>query len=75
MINLIKKIKQKNINDLKKESLIQELHKISLEIKKTNLWFQTEIDQDLIDACIYQREFLNSKYKYLLNKIKMNKFF
>ena len=39
---------------------------------KTDNWFQMESNDDLIEACIYQKEFLNSRYKYLINKVKLN---
>ena len=40
---------------------------------QTNNWFQMENDNDLIDACIHQREVLSAKYRYFMNKIRLNK--
>ena len=34
-----------------------------------------ENDDNLIDACIYQREVLNAQYNYLINKIRTKKIF
>ena len=84
MINFIKKIElhkpknQKNYskNDIKyskKQDLIKEIKIICNELDKTNIWFQMENDSDLIDACIHQREVLNARYRYLINKIKFDK--
>ena len=79
--NLLKKLRIHNKNkssvnpeELKtaeeKLKIQQEIHEICLEMEKTNRWFQMESDKDLIDACIHQREVLNARYRYLMNKIK-----
>mgnify|MGYP007035337004 CR=1 FL=1 len=52
------------------ENLKSEINLICDKINKTDMWFESERNEDLIDACIYQREFLNSRYRYLLKKIK-----
>ena len=77
MMNLIKMIKPKNntVNHtIKKQNLelIEEIKEVCSEIAKTENWFQMESNIDLIEACIYQRECLNSKYKYLIKKFKLN---
>ena len=41
-------------------------------MKCTDMWFEMEDDEDLIDASIYQRESLNARYRYLLRKAKEN---
>ena len=46
------------------------LKDISLEINNTKQWFNTETDNELIDASIHKLITLNSEYKYLLSKIK-----
>ncbi len=79
MKELLKKIKlikePKKEEDLKKEFIIKRLKQISEDIEKINLWFQMENDDNLIDACIYQREVLNAQYNYLINKIRTKKIF
>lgn len=57
----------------KKEDLIKEIRNVCAEMDKTNMWFQMEKNSDLIDACIYRREMLLARYKYLINKIKFDK--
>ena len=80
-MNLIKKIdlhrkKEPEGNELKPsvdDKLIEEIKDICNEMDKTNLWFQMENNEDLIDACIHQREVLNARYRYLISKIKFDK--
>lgn len=55
-----------------KDSLIQEIHDVCDQMSCTNMWFQMEDDQDLIEACIYQMEVLNARYRYLLRKARTN---
>lgn len=79
MMNLLKKMdihkkKEPLKSDFKKRNdLIEEIKNICSEMDKTNLWFQMESDSDLIEACIHQREVLNARYRYLMNKIKLDK--
>lgn len=71
--NYVKKIETKpdfsnntNLNiDIKNK-----LKDISLEINNAKQWFNTETDNELIDASIHKLITLNSEYKYLLSKIK-----
>ena len=81
ILNLLKKLGIHNKNKLsvspeelnrneEKLKIEQEIREICLEMEKTNKWFQMESDNDLIDACIHQREVLNARYRYLMNKIK-----
>ncbi len=79
MMNLLKKIdlhkKKKPLKSdfEKRDDLIKEIKNICSEMDKTNMWFQMESDSDLIEACIHQREVLNARYRYLINKIKLDK--
>ena len=72
MINLFKKLGIKKEENKPEEniSVKEELRKVRMEIEKTNMWFQTEVDENLIEACIHQREVLNARYRYLMNKIR-----
>ena len=77
MVNLIKMLKPESnaINHtIEKQNLelLEEIKEVCSEMAKTENWFQMESNDDLIEACIYQREFLNSRYKYLINKVKLN---
>jgi len=74
--NLIKKLgmhrknKLKTQNDNIDQKIAEEIKDICLEMEKTNIWFQMEVDENLIEACIHQREMLNARYRYLMSKIK-----
>lgn len=47
-----------------------EIKLISAQIACLDTWFQIEEDSDLVEACIYQRESLNARYRYFLKKAK-----
>lgn len=69
------KLKKKNLHKetelcSENELIRKEIRNICLELQKTENWFQMEIDSNLIEACIHQREVLNARYKYLMNKLK-----
>lgn len=64
-----KTTEEKGVTKEQKE-LISEIRDVYSQLKYTEKWFQFEEDDDLIDACIYQREVLNAKYKYLIRKAK-----
>ncbi len=57
-------------NDTKKGLIIEQMREVCDQITSTQMWFQMEDDQDLIEACIYQMEVLNARYRYLLRKAK-----
>ena len=54
----------------KKEKLLQEMKELLHQIATNERWFQLECNEDLIDACVYQRESLIARYRYLLAKAK-----
>jgi len=58
---------QKNAEN---QRLIDEIKEVGRLIACNDCWFELESDEDLIDACIYQREELNSRYRYLLNSAR-----
>ncbi|WBY64875.1 MAG: DUF2508 domain-containing protein [Thermocaproicibacter melissae] len=52
------------------EKLLSEIKDVSRLLAYNDCWFQFECDSDLIDACIYQREELQARYRYLLSRMK-----
>lgn len=52
------------------QEIINEIRDVSKQLICTDNWFQMESDGDLIEACIYQREVLNARYRYLMKKAK-----
>ena len=81
MVNILKFWNLHKKQDLEDEEectlysphLIDEIKEVCRELDHTDIWFQMENDEDLIEACIHQREVLNVRYRYLLNKIKLDK--
>jgi hypothetical protein len=53
-----------------KQAILDEIKEVSRQISCVDRWFEMESDSDLIDACIYQREALHAKYRYLLQKAR-----
>ena len=66
------KSNQEAIVNAKRIRFFNELREICAQIKCTDMWFEMEEDEDLIDASIYQRESLNARYRYLLRQAKEN---
>ena len=66
------KSNQEAILNAKRIRFLNELREICAQIKCTDMWFEMEEDEDLIDASIYQREALNARYRYLLRQAKEN---
>lgn len=50
--------------------IIEEIQDVSRQLAYNECWFQMECDENLIDACIYQREELRARYRYLLDLAK-----
>lgn len=50
--------------------LLEEMKEVSRLLACNDLWFDLECDENLIDACIYQRIALQSRYRYLLQQAK-----
>ena len=57
------------------DKLKDDLKVISSQIAYNDMWFEMEDDSDLMEACIYQRESLQARYRYLLRKAKESKSF
>ena len=72
IIKIIPTIKgsEVSLEDFNECTIINEIKNICRQMEINDIWFQNESDNDLIDACIYQREVLNARYKYLINKLR-----
>ncbi len=57
------------------DKIKDDLKFISSQIAYNDMWFEMEDDSDLMEACIYQRESLQARYRYLLRKAKESKNF
>ena len=54
---------RKNENEA---SLLENIREVCHQLADNERWFQMECNGDLIDACIFQREALMARYRYLL---------
>jgi hypothetical protein len=52
------------------KKLIEEIKEVGRLLACNESWFDLECDENLIEACIFQREELNSRYRYLLKTAK-----
>ena len=52
--------------DQEKRQLLEEIREVARLMACNDLWFELECNEDLIEACIYQREALQARYRYLL---------
>ncbi|MBQ9993703.1 MAG: DUF2508 family protein [Clostridia bacterium] len=50
--------------------LLDEIKNTVNQINAMHRWFNSESDADLIEACVYQLESLEHKYRYLLRIAK-----
>lgn len=46
--------------------LVEQIREVSRLMACNDLWFELECDENLIESCIYQREALQARYRYLL---------
>jgi hypothetical protein len=53
-----------------RKKIVDEIKEVCRLIACNDCWFELECDENLIDACIYQREELNSRYRYLLKSAR-----
>jgi len=69
------KITAKGYTDVMKKddsSLLEEIRRVKKLLDICNQNFNFTSDTDLLDAFIYEREALNSRYRYLLKLAKQN---
>ena len=52
------------------DALLEEIRDIREQIAYNEGWFAMELDEDLIEACIYQGNALQARYRYLLRRAR-----
>ncbi|WP_164918982.1 MULTISPECIES: DUF2508 family protein [Acutalibacteraceae] len=57
-------------DSLDRQQIVDAIRDVSRQLAYNECWFQLESDENLIDACIYQREELKSRYRYFLKLAK-----
>lgn len=50
--------------------LLDEIRDIREQIACNEGWFAVELDEDLIEACVYQGKALRARYRYLLRRAR-----
>ena len=55
------------------QKLLEEIREIKQEIACNEGWFSMELDEDLIEACVYQGQALRARYRYLLRRARQEK--
>lgn len=53
-----------------RDALVNEIRLTVSQIRAAHCWFDSESDSDLIEACVFQLEALEAKYRYLLRLAK-----
>lgn len=61
-----KKQEEENID------IISQLRETKKKMDCIESWFSLENDENLIESCIYEREALNARYKYLMKLARCN---
>ena len=51
-------------------SILEQIKQVNRLMNCADLWFENELDEALIESCIYQREALGARYKYLITVAK-----
>lgn len=69
---IIKQVKNIPSNQEKADNnyILDEISDVCKQLRCTDRWFDIESDHDLIEACIYQREELLARYRYLMRVAK-----
>lgn len=52
------------------DALLEEIRDIREQIAYNEGWFAMELDEDLIEACVYQGKALQARYRYLLRRAR-----
>lgn len=73
IVKIINYIKQSSFTKERNKEhvcVLNEISDVCKQLKCTDRWFDMESDHDLIEACIYQREELLARYRYLMRVAK-----
>lgn len=62
----------KKRRDEEEADIIFQLRETKKKMDCIESWFSLENDENLIESCIYEREALNARYKYLMKLARGN---
>lgn len=54
------------------QAILEEIREVNRQLRCIDRWFQMESNEDLIEACIYQKEALHARYRYLMARARQN---
>lgn len=54
------------------QAILDEIREVNRELRCVERWFEMECNEDLIEACIYQKEALNARYRYLMARARQH---
>ena len=69
-IQTAQKIQAQKKEDRQEEKLLEEIREIKRDIACNEGWFSVELDEDLIEACVYQGQALRARYRYLMRRAR-----
>ncbi|MCI9273805.1 MAG: DUF2508 family protein [Clostridiales bacterium] len=58
--------------DVDGKAILEEIKEVSRQMRYIDQWFDMECDSDMIESCIYQREALSARYRYLMNRARQH---
>ncbi len=67
-----KKNKEEYSSEVNAKIIFKEIKNVMADIACADMWFEFEEDSDLLESCIYYKESLEARYRYLLKKAKFN---
>lgn len=59
-----------SIQSISSDNIVEQIKQVNKLINCADLWFKDEKNEVLIESCIYQREALGARYKYLITVAK-----
>ena len=62
-----------DLSDWTESRLKRDLEEVTKQIRKVYCVFNNQIDQDMIDSCIYEMLSLEARQKYLIKQLKIMK--
>ena len=60
--------KKPDAQEVYTKELLAEIREVCRQMQSANCRFANENDNDLVDACIYEMEALNARYRFLIKR-------
>ena len=62
--------KKPDAQEVYTQELLAEIREVCRQMQSANSRFANENDNDLVDACIYEMEALNARYRFLIKRAR-----